>query len=68
MNASVANERLVELSRLRFREHSVTKRCELALDKIELFPNGALIRLVSELAAERDSLGRDIAALSTGRR
>ena len=68
MNTSVANERLVELSRLRFREHSVTKRCELALDKIELFPNGALIRLVSELAAERYSLGRDIAALSTGRR
>jgi len=68
MNASVANERLVELSRLRFREHTVMKRCELALDKIELFPNGALIRLVSELAAERHSLGRDIAALSADRR
>jgi hypothetical protein len=68
MNASVANERLVEISRLRFREHSVTKRCELALDKLDMFPNGALIRLVAELAAERDSLSRDIAALSADRR
>jgi hypothetical protein len=68
MNVSVASERLVELSRLRFREHRVTKRCELALDKLDMFPNGALIRLVAELAAERDSLGRDIAALSADRR
>ena len=68
MNASMTDDRVVELDRLRFREHRVTKRCELALDKFDLYPKGGLVRLVAELAAERASLSRAIAELSAGRR
>ena len=54
---------LVELHHLQFREQSVTKKWELALDRLGHFPNGVLVRQVAELAAERDSLSRAIAEL-----
>jgi hypothetical protein len=54
---------LVEIHHLQFRERSVTKKWEHALDTLGQFPNGALVRQVAELAAERDSLNRAIAEL-----
>jgi hypothetical protein len=54
---------LVELHHLQFRERSVTRRWELALDKLGQFPNVVLVRQVAELAAERDSLSQAIAEL-----
>jgi hypothetical protein len=59
---------VVELHHLQFRERSVTKKWELALDKLGQFPNGALVRQVAELAAERDGLSQAIAELSADRR
>ena len=59
---------LVELHHLQFRERSVTKKWELALDKLGQFPNGALLRQVAELAAEQDTLRRAIAELAAERR
>ena len=55
---------LVEIHHLQFRERSVTKKWELAFDKLGQFPNVVLVRQVAELAAERDSLSRAIAELS----
>ena len=55
---------LVELHHLEFRERSVAKKWERALDRLGQFPNGALVRQVAELAAERDSLQRAIAELT----
>ena len=55
---------VVELHHLQFRERSVTKKWEHALDALGHFPSGALVRHVAELAAERDTLSRAIAELS----
>jgi hypothetical protein len=58
---------LVELHHLQFRERSVTKKWELALDRLGQFPNDALLRQVAELAAEQDRLRGAIAELSAER-